>query len=841
MSHTPSQGHFRVAVRRACLLLVLAAAFVAVTLSLETQSAQASCDTYVVCRESSVDISPQIEADSNAPFGDCRVNPCSLPRTTGGWLPEVVGGFNNVLTVPVTLFPDYACSELGPYLDATITITGLGPGYYFSPLRTFSSRSLERGATLVDGRYPCEHTVQFAASNELGTHCILAVYSGYDASYPSHDGERRSQSPFYCYSVISPEIPDTVPPELDNWPGDQTENATGPEGAIVAWSDPTAFDWRSGNLPVHCGAPNPLIGAIYYSGAVFPVGTTVVPCIAIDDAANSSIWYLTVTVVDNEPPVFNLDGNEYVDHSGSWTPPLPDSADWFHDNVGVNSYDCDWHGAALPVGTTTINCWAYDESGNFTEGSFAITVEDTEDPVVTAGDLIVEATGPSGAKVTFPSSMASDNVGWTRFTCSPAAEPFAIGTTSVTCTAFDAAGNSGSATFNVTVVDTTPPVLTPPTDQTVEASGPFGAVVVYDDGTATDAVGVTSGPTCPGSATTFAIGTTSVTCTASDAAGNVGLASFDVTVVDTTAPVLSVAEVVAVSDGLYPSESFISFPATVGSPSVTLSGTATDVVGVSGVTVNGVDTTYAALTGNWSLSGITLAPGPNLLVIQAIDAAGNSSSASVTVVLDTDLDADGIANNVDGNCGGATAYKDPTNATFSDLQRGGGTCGTILRSGGHKPTITDSDDAAIGLHFEVEANPGPSVKIRLAGKASNIFLPAGTVANVTDPASTTTVTVVSGEATFEIEVAGVPAVIVIPGGASGTVTEMTNADGIVFSLDLDFEGDVTFNGKEIPTDGLSLLAPTNKGQCQDEGWKTFNFPRLFKNRGDCIQFVDTRK
>ena len=35
--------------------------------------------------------------------------------------------------------------------------------------------------------------------------------------------------------------------------------------------------------------------------------------------------------------------------------------------------------------------------------------------------------------------------------------------------------------------------------------------------------------------------------------------------------------------------------------------------------------------------------------------------------------------------------------------------------------------------------------------------------------------------------------------------------------------------------------PTNKDQCKNGGWQTFNVPRKFKNQGDCIQFVNTGK
>jgi len=38
---------------------------------------------------------------------------------------------------------------------------------------------------------------------------------------------------------------------------------------------------------------------------------------------------------------------------------------------------------------------------------------------------------------------------------------------------------------------------------------------------------------------------------------------------------------------------------------------------------------------------------------------------------------------------------------------------------------------------------------------------------------------------------------------------------------------------------LGVGPPTNKEECKQDGWRTFNVPRAFKNQGDCIQFVNT--
>jgi hypothetical protein len=56
----------------------------------------------------------------------------------------------------------------------------------------------------------------------------------------------------------------------------------------------------------------------------------------------------------------------------------------------------------------------------------------------------------------------SDNCGVPTIVSSPASgSVFPVGTTTVTATATDAAGNTKSCTFNVTVKDVTPPVITP--------------------------------------------------------------------------------------------------------------------------------------------------------------------------------------------------------------------------------------------------------------------------------------------------------------------------------------------------------------------------------------------
>jgi hypothetical protein len=85
---------------------------------------------------------------------------------------------------------------------------------------------------------------------------------------------------------------------------------------------------------------------------------------------------------------------------------------------------------------------------------------------------------------------------------------------------------------NAYATDTIPPVLNVPTEVIAQATSAAGAVVIYNV-TATDNVGVTSGPDCsPSSGSQFPKGGSIVTCTASDAAGNTATAQFVVSVKD---------------------------------------------------------------------------------------------------------------------------------------------------------------------------------------------------------------------------------------------------------------------------------------------------------------------
>jgi hypothetical protein len=119
----------------------------------------------------------------------------------------------------------------------------------------------------------------------------------------------------------------------------------------------------------------------------------------------------------------------------------------------------------------------------------------------------------------------------------PAGNVFPIGTTLVTWTAKDAAGNAATATQTVTVLDATLPLLAVPGNIVAPAGADCAAVVTWN-ASATDCSPVTV-VSEPPSGSVFPLGTTHVTVAATDAAGNRTSGGFDVTVVDVDAPAIS--------------------------------------------------------------------------------------------------------------------------------------------------------------------------------------------------------------------------------------------------------------------------------------------------------------
>jgi predicted secreted protein len=333
----------------------------------------------------------------------------------------------------------------------------------------------------------------------------------------------------------------------------------------------------------------------------------------------------------------------------------------------------------LPPGLSVMGSTGFISGAGTTAGNYSVTVR-ASDGVLTASQSFAWAmTAPAGdttrptVSITTPTTgtsysttsasitiggTAAANVGVTQVrwasdrggsgvatgtTAWSAGIPLLSGSNFIIITAVDAAGNSATASLNVTMTvpqaDTTRPTASigsPTTGTTYSTT----ATSINIGGTAADNVGVTqvrwasdrggSGVatgTTNWSATGIPLlsGSNVIVITAFDAAGNSGSASLSVSMTvptaDTTRPTVTI--------GTPTTGSTYSTTASA----MTLGGSASDNVGVTQVRWandrggNGV----ASGTTTWSAAGIALLSGTNNITVTALDAAGNQSTDMITV------------------------------------------------------------------------------------------------------------------------------------------------------------------------------------------------------------------
>lgn len=119
---------------------------------------------------------------------------------------------------------------------------------------------------------------------------------------------------------------------------------------------------------------------------------------------------------------------------------------------------------SLPVGSHLVKLEVEDSHGGRSADTVVVIVRDTTPPAIVGlpTRLTAEADNPAGANVAWADPGATDAVsGSLSVACNPASgSRFPLGSTSVVCRATDEQGNSSSVSFDVLVVDTTPPIVT---------------------------------------------------------------------------------------------------------------------------------------------------------------------------------------------------------------------------------------------------------------------------------------------------------------------------------------------------------------------------------------------
>jgi fluoride ion exporter CrcB/FEX len=145
-------------------------------------------------------------------------------------------------------------------------------------------------------------------------------------------------------------------------------------------------------------------------------------------------------------------------------------------------------------------------------------------------NMTVQATNVGGKVVNYTVLVSGGCPPYTTNCVPPSGSTFPIGTTTVNCTATDVCGGQTNCSFTVTVLP--PPALniTCPTNMTVQATNPAGAVVNYTVLVSGGCPPINTNCTPP-SGSTFPIGNTVVNCQATDSCGQSTNCSFTITVV----------------------------------------------------------------------------------------------------------------------------------------------------------------------------------------------------------------------------------------------------------------------------------------------------------------------
>ena len=260
------------------------------------------------------------------------------------------------------------------------------------------------------------------------------------------------------------------------------------------------------------------------------------------DTCNSIEHVQTIAVIDDVAPVLTIPADETVEcdsvpgvGDASATDNCDTDVDLTYDGEEKENGSCDDSYTLKRTWTATDNC------GNITTLTQVITVVDTTDPVLTIpADETVECDSVPARGV----ASATDNCD-TDVLVEFIDEKIALGNCENSYTiiriwrATDNCGNSTTLSQQITVVDTTAPVLTIPADETVEcdslpAVGLASATDNCDADVTVDYDGeVRTNGNCEDNYTLTR------TWTATDNCGNSTTLSQQITVVDTTDPVLN--------------------------------------------------------------------------------------------------------------------------------------------------------------------------------------------------------------------------------------------------------------------------------------------------------------
>jgi hypothetical protein len=375
------------------------------------------------------------------------------------------------------------------------------------------------------------------------------------------------------------------------------------------------------SLTDNCGTPTVTLSKTNFDCTNLGVNSVVVT--AVDANGNSVSSSAAVTVVDNTAPVLTTPSTPVVIAlSASGTASLAQNAVVVSTSDNCSPVTVVYSPSVFNctnVGNNTVTVTATDASNNVTTANVSVTVQDVTAPVINVVSAAVtkqlSAAGSVNILLSDVMTSATDNC-----TASSAITvtytPSVVncngkGNVPVTITATDASGNTTTTVKNVLVVDVINPTISlTSTTLSLPLNAAGNASIPVGFATATDNCGA---PALTFSKSTFDcanLGVNNVTVTAVDGSGNTSTAQITVTVVDNTAPALTLVN---------------------GPINVALSATGTATVNAAGLVANATDncavTTIAVSPNTFSCSNI----GANTVTVTATDASGNATAQTIQV------------------------------------------------------------------------------------------------------------------------------------------------------------------------------------------------------------------
>lgn len=524
---------------------------------------------------------------------------------------------------------------------------------------------------------------------------------------------------------------DATPPVLTT-PQNFAVAATSTAGAVVSYADPTAGDSLSGLA----GAASCLPA----SGTPFVMGVTAVVCSATDVAGNTGTATFMVTVEDTSPP--------QIDAAITGT---AGNHEWFRSPVQVawtvsdaqssfTSTGCD--PVTLPSDTTGVEITCSATSAGGTNSVTKTVMIDQAAPLfVPAQDVDASTADPGGVSVTFPTPVDTDTTsGIQMVSCAPASgSNFLIGSTDVTCSATDRAGNQAVTGFRVHVrlLDSTPPVIVPSVTGTEGASGWYRGPVTVSFAVSDGESAIASSSGCDAVTLSGNTPGQAFTCSATSEGGS---NSASVTIkIDQDGPALVTPSNI-VTDSTDP-----------GGASVTYSATATDSPsGLAGdlicapssgsnfaIGITPVSCTATDHAGNTSTAGFTV-------TVQLLDSTPPSIVPSVIGTLGADgwyrtnvaisfAVTDGESAVTSNGCDAVTVSSDTTGQTF--------TCAAASEGGTSIQSVTVKRDATAPV---LTTSPNISVVATGDSGAAVAYAPASATDATSGVAGSATCSPVSG-------------------------------------------------------------------------------------------------